>query len=72
MSKITLKDVLTAVDPKVLESVDLNPQYARLMAYDAIDRIPAKWGSFGRFLFRLFARASLRAQVDRWINGGGR
>ncbi len=70
--KMTLQDVLDAVDPKVLEGVDLNPNYARLMAYDTIDRIPAKWGTWGKLAFHLFVRAKLREQVDRWIAGGGK
>jgi hypothetical protein len=67
LKKIKLADVLEALDPAIVEQAKNAPEFARDAIYAAIDRIPAKWGTLGKFLFRLVLRDSLRRQADKWI-----
>jgi hypothetical protein len=71
----TITDLLSYLQP---EDRDMILQYAaesgsftgllRNTIYSAVDRIPARWGKFGAFCFRLFAAPGLKRFVDRELD----
>ena len=71
--KIGLKNLLGSVDQGELTAAQGSPEMLRRLLYGAIDRVPVRWGTWGKFAFGLLVRPALRRTVNGWIrrNAGG-
>jgi len=61
-----IEDIIKLIEPD-LEAAGNSPVELRRLVYAAIDRIPARWGTWGKIAFQLFARPKLRREADQWL-----